>query len=101
MPKQEYPKEAIWSLAPNLAVEILSVGNTQGEMTLKLRDYFRAGCKLVWYVEPQKKTVLVYTSLHRFRLLTEDDTLDGGKVLPGFTLSIKKWFQRASRKPRK
>jgi Uma2 family endonuclease len=101
MPHQEAPDEKIWSLAPDLAVEILGEDNAEGEMQLKMEEYFRAGSKLVWYVDPKTRTVRVYTSPRRSRLLTENDTLDGGKVLPGFSLSIKKWFQRASRKPRK
>jgi Uma2 family endonuclease len=101
MPNQELPDEKIWSLSPDLAVEILSADNTTAEMDQKLRDYFRSGAKLVWYVDPQTRTVRVYTSPRKSVLLTEADTLDGGKVLPGFALPIKKWFQRASRKPRK
>ena len=52
--------------------------------------------ELVWYVDPQARTVRVYTSARKSRLLTEDDLLDGGKVLPGLSLSIKTWFARAS-----
>ncbi len=81
-------------------MEILSESNTAGEMETKLRDYFRSGTRLVWYVDPEPRTVRVYTSPRKSVLLTEQDTLDGGKVLPGFRLPIKKWFQRASRKPR-
>ncbi|HKM51930.1 MAG TPA: Uma2 family endonuclease, partial [Isosphaeraceae bacterium] len=83
MPGQELPKEKIWSLAPDLAVEVLSEGNTEEEMDRKLKEYFQAGTKLVWYVDPQDRTVRVYTSPRKFRLLKEHDTLDGGKVLPG------------------
>jgi len=101
MPRHEFPKAAIASLTPDLAVEILSEGNTEAEMEKKLKDYFRAGSKLVWYADPESRTVQVYTSLIKSTLLTEKDTLDGGKVLPGFTLPIKKWFARASRKPRR
>jgi Uma2 family endonuclease len=101
MPNQEFPDEAIASLVPDLAVEVLSAGNTEAEMSRNLHDYFAAGCRLVWYVDPGERTVRVYTSPRRSRLLTEEGTLDGGKVLPGFALPIRKWFLRASRKPRK
>jgi Uma2 family endonuclease len=100
MPNQELPDEAIYSLTPDLAVEILSPGNTEAEMRRKLQDYFRGGSKLVWIVDPRARTVHVYTSPRRFTLLTEEDTLTGGKVLPGFSLSIRTWFARASRRPR-
>lgn len=101
MPGGELPASPIPRLAPDLAVEILSQGNTSAEMADKLKEYFKAGTRLVWIVDPQVRTVLVYTSPRKPLLRTEGDTLDGGKVLPGFQLSIKEWFRRASRKPRR
>jgi Uma2 family endonuclease len=101
MPRHEFPKAAIASLAPDLAIEVLSESNTKAEMESKLKDYFRAGSKLVWYADPETRTVRVYTGLTKSSLLTEKDTLDGGKVLPSFSLPIKKWFARASRRPRR
>ncbi|MBY0525484.1 MAG: Uma2 family endonuclease [Gemmataceae bacterium] len=100
MPNRRFPEDAIASLVPDLAVEVLSPGNTEGEMEKKLADYFDSGGKLVWITDPSDRTVRVYTSPRRSVLLTEEDTLDGKKVLPGFTLPIKKWFARASRRPR-
>jgi Uma2 family endonuclease len=101
MPNQEFPDEAIAALTPDLAVEILSPSNTEEEMREKVRDYFRAGGKLVWIVDPVSRTVRVYTSQRRSVVLTEDGTLDGRKVLPGFALPIRQWFARASRRPRR
>jgi Uma2 family endonuclease len=101
MPNQELPDEAIASLAPDLAVEILSPSNTEREIQQKVQEYFQAGGKLVWIVDPDARTVEVYTRPRRSVVLTEDDTLDGRKVLPGFSLSIRKWFARASRRPRR
>ena len=82
---------------PSLAVEILSPGNTKAEMTRKLRDYFEAGVELVWYVDPSDRTVRVYHSPESVTTLTEADNLDGEQLLPGFRLSIRDWFDRASR----
>jgi Uma2 family endonuclease len=101
IPNQEFPHEAIASLSPDLAVEILSPSNTEREIQQKVQEYFQAGGKLVWVVDPEARTVEVYTSPRRSVVLTEDDTLDGRKVLPGFSLSIRKWFARASRRPRR
>lgn len=97
MPNRELPREAIASLAPDLAVEVLSENNTPAEMRQKLGEYFQAGGKLVWMVDPEARTVRVYTSPRRSVLLTEDDTLDGRRVLPGFSLAIREWFELASR----
>jgi Uma2 family endonuclease len=101
IPEEEFSQEAIASLSPDLAVEILSRGNTGAEMQRKLQEYFASGSKLVWYVDAEERTVRVYASPRKVSLLSEADTLDGRKVLPGFSLPIKKWFARASRKPRK
>jgi Uma2 family endonuclease len=95
IPGKKFPKDKIASLSPDLAVEILSEGNTEAEMARKLREYFQCGARLVWYVDPKKRTVRVYTSLRKSVLLTEDQALDGGKVLPGFSLSIHEWFEEA------
>jgi Uma2 family endonuclease len=94
-PKGEIPP--IPDLAPDLAVEILSKGNTKREMDRKLREYFEAGVRLVWYVDPKKRTARVFTAVNRSTLLREDDTLDGVDVLPGFRLRLRDWFDEAGR----
>jgi Uma2 family endonuclease len=96
MPGGVFPRDRIASLSPDLAVEILSEGNTEAEMARKLREYFKSGARLVWYVDPDRRTVRVYTRPGKSVLLTEDDVLDGGKVLPGFSLSIREWFAEAT-----
>ena len=53
--------------------------------------------RVVWYVNPTKRTVRVYTARLRSILLREDQTLDGGDDLPGFALSIRDWFAEAER----
>ena len=50
-PGGKVPDAPIPSLVPDLAVEVLSPGNTPGEMARKLRDYFTAGVRLVWYID--------------------------------------------------
>jgi Uma2 family endonuclease len=88
LPGRRYPTAPVPRLAPNLAVEVLSRSNTPGEMAAKRQDYFTAGVELVWEIDPAARTVMVYTSVTLFTTLTTTDTLDGGSVLPGFTLSL-------------
>lgn len=88
-------KQAIPDVAPDLAVEVLSKSNRRKEMERKLDEYFEAGVRLVWYVDPKARTVRVYTARHDITTLTIDDELDGGDVLPGFRLSIADWFAKA------
>jgi Uma2 family endonuclease len=61
-------------------------------MERKLRDYFAAGARLVWLVDPAARTVAVYTAPDQSTSLREDQTLDGGPVLPGFTLPLRDLF---------
>src|SRR5262249_16194004 len=69
LPNREVPSEAIPDLAPALAVEVLSKGNTRGEMARKLKDYFLAGVRLVWYLDPRKRLIQVYTAPDQSRRL--------------------------------
>jgi len=78
---------------PSLAVEVISETNTRGEMKRKLKDYFKAGVELVWYVDPKERVVRVYNSEDDCRTLTEHDSLDGASVLPGFQLSVRRLFE--------
>ncbi len=95
LPGGKIPRKPIPKLAPDLAVEVLSAGNTKQEMDRKLRDYFQAGVRLVWYVDPKTRTVTVYTAPDQATVLTIKDTLDGGTVLPGFTLPLRELLDRA------
>ena len=78
--------------APDLAVEVLSPGNTKREMADKVKDYFAAGARLVWIVNPKPKTVSVYRSPSDIIMLTEKDTLEGGEVVPGFKIPVAEIF---------
>lgn len=85
---ESFVSEAVPQVVPDLAVEVISRSNTQEEMDRKLREYFEAGVRLVWFCYPKTKTVDVYTSTESKITLTESDTLDGGEVLPGFAAPI-------------
>jgi Uma2 family endonuclease len=97
MPKSRKAMQGVGQVVPDLVVEVLSKSNTRKEMAQKLREYFRAGVRLVWYADPKARTVRAYTSPTESVLLREADTLDGGDVLPGFTLSIRDWFDEGER----
>ncbi|NOT61681.1 MAG: Uma2 family endonuclease, partial [Acidobacteria bacterium] len=60
-------------MAPDLAVEIVSPNDLFENVKSKLRDYFAAGVREVWLVEPQIQTVTVYTSPTHNHILTEDN----------------------------
>jgi Uma2 family endonuclease len=99
LPSRQLPMEPIPDLVPDLVVEILSEGNTRGEMDRKLREYFLAGVSLVWFVDRNTRTVKVYESPEDFRIFTENETIDGGSVLPGLSLSVEDFFARTPPQP--
>lgn len=78
--------------APDLAVEVLSPGNRKREMKEKVEEYFAAGARLVWIVNPKSKTVTVHRSATDSVTLVEKDILDGGEVVPGFQISVSEIF---------
>src|ERR1041384_6769594 len=96
-PKQPSPRRPIPAIVPYLAVEVISETNTWKEMTLKLGTYFEAGVWLVWIIDPATRDARSYTSLTKVLAVPPGGSLDGGDVLPGFSLSLKSLFEEADR----
>lgn len=99
-PNRRMIRTPIPNLVPDLAVEVLSQGNTRKEMDEKLDDYFAAGVRLVWFVDPARRSVRVYTSRQESRLLRESHTLDGGEVLPGLEIPVRVIFEDVPVEPK-
>jgi Uma2 family endonuclease len=97
LPGGEVPDEPVPLLVPDLVVEVISRGNTPKEMGEKLKDYFEKGVRLVWYVRPRSRVVDVYTAPDHFTRLTASMRLDGGDVLPGFSVQLGELFQMPKR----
>ena len=97
IPADADPNTVVPDWIPSLAVEVISESNTKAEMARKLKDYFEAGVKLVWYVDTPNRTVRVYHAPETFVTKGEGDELDGETVLPGFRVAIRDWFDRALR----
>jgi Uma2 family endonuclease len=84
----------VFRVAPDLAVEIISEGNTEGEMNLKLDEYFAAGVRLVWYIDPGTRSAQIYTAREQSETIGQSGVLDGRDVLPGFQLVLGELFAR-------
>ena len=80
-------------IAPDLAVEVISPSDTWIEVEAKLDEYFRAGVKLIWVLEPKTKKAYVYRSPAEVRILGESETLDGEDIVPGFEISVSELFR--------
>jgi Uma2 family endonuclease len=85
-------------LAPDLAVEVASPSNTGRQMLNKVNSYLAAGTRMVWVVYPGEQVVDVFVFTPNadgsimLRTLDINGTLDGGEVLPGFTLPVRSIF---------
>jgi Uma2 family endonuclease len=80
--------------APDLAVEVLSPGNTRREIAAKVRDYLAAGAGAVWVIDPTRRTVAVHLPGRPPETLSGNGVLDGGAVLPGFRLAVAEIFEQ-------
>jgi Uma2 family endonuclease len=97
LPDGQIPQDAIPQIVPDLAVEVISVGNTLTEMSRKRREYFHAGVRLVWMVDPRERTVAVYTSINDYEILDEDQVLRGHDVVPGLEIQLAEVFAELDR----
>ena len=82
---------------PDLAIDVLSQGNTEAEMQRKLRDYFAAGVRLVWYIDPDTRSAKSYTAEAQCVEVAESQSLSGGDVLPDFELTLSELFAKSER----
>jgi Uma2 family endonuclease len=71
-------------MAPDLAVEVLSPDDRPGEVLEKVADWLKAGCRLVWVVDPERRLARIYRADGSETHITHEGSLDGEDVLPGF-----------------
>jgi Uma2 family endonuclease len=80
-------------LAPDLAVEVKSPGNSYPEMHRKAEMWLSFGVRQVWVADPEHTTVTRYAPDTDPVVFTEDDMIDGGDLLPGFTAPVWSLFR--------
>jgi Uma2 family endonuclease len=85
--------DGFWPGPPDLAVEIRSPDDRLSEIAAKVRDYLARGVRLVWVVDPKKKTVTVHRSKSQPVILEIDDEIDAAEVVPGFACAVRRFFQ--------
>ena len=71
---------------PDLAVEVVSPGDLYSEVEEKVKSWLGSGARLVIVADPRTKTVKVHRGPNNIQTLTQEDTLDGGEVVPGWAL---------------
>lgn len=98
LPGGTVPEEAVPEIVPDLAIEVLSEGNTYAEMSRKRREYFHAGVRQVWMVDLNERTVAVYTDIVKYELFDEAAVLGGGDILPGLQIRLSHVFGELDRR---
>lgn len=81
--EDEYPR-----LAPDLVVEVISPSDTRPSIEEKTELYLRAGVRLLWALDPRRRTLRVRRPDGTDWLLGEADDVDGEDVLPGFQVPV-------------
>jgi Uma2 family endonuclease len=76
---------------PDLAIEVLSPTDDPSKFRIKLSNYLAASI-VVWVVDPERRMVEIHQSGQPVQIVDQDGTLDGGDILPGFTLAVSDIF---------
>lgn len=85
------PVKGWQTVVPDLVVEVVSPSDEAEELERKLADYREAGVALIWVVYPGTQSAHVLTPGQRIEI-PRTGSLDGGEVLPGFSLSLPDLF---------
>lgn len=85
--------EGYWPGAPDLAVEVVSPNDLYAEVEEKVADWLEAGTSMVIVVSPRNETVAVRHLQSEIVLLHKDDVLDGGDIVPGWSLAVRNIFR--------
>lgn len=80
-------------IAPDLAVEVISPNDIYQDVEAKAEEYLHAGVRLVWVLNPNNRTVRIFSAENRLSTqLGPEDDLTGGDVLPGFSCRVAELF---------
>jgi Uma2 family endonuclease len=79
-------------MAPDLAIEVLSPDDRPAEVLEKVADWLKAGARLVWVVDPARRSARVYRADGGESVLGAAEALDGEDVLPAFVCPLGEIF---------
>jgi Uma2 family endonuclease len=91
IPPSGRPK-AFWPGAPDLAVEVVSPGDSKKKVAQKVEDWLAAGSSAFWVINPGQRTVTLHRPLAETITLDENAELDGQDVVPGFRCRVSEIF---------
>ena len=95
---EDWNEDGYFTIAPDLAVEVISPGDLVSKLEEKIAEYLEAGVKLVWIIDPEQRLAYVHRADGTVTKLKESGTLSGEDVVPGFTCAIVELFPSKSSK---
>ena len=96
LPAGDFPG-GFWTIPPDLAVEVLSPDDRPKQVAEKIAQYFAAGVRAVWVADAKRRTFTMHRVGVAPVVLTEEDEIDGGDIVPGFRYKVAKLFARIPR----
>ena len=82
------------NVPPDLAIEVISPNDRGADIDVKVREYLDAGVLLVWVIYPKSRSVHIYRADGTSGRLTDDSTLSGESIVPGFSIPVRELFNR-------
>lgn len=95
LPDEQIPDGHV-TIAPDLAVEVVSPNDTLYEVDAKVREYLAVGVPLVWVVNPRARTIHVYRADGTVDLLLENAVLTASELLPSLRYRVADLFVPAA-----
>lgn len=84
----DWLEQGYFRIPPDLAVEVVSQGDTVYEVDEKIAELLDAGVAMVWEINPEERIIFVHRGDRPILKLKENDTLDGEDVVPGFQCRV-------------
>jgi Uma2 family endonuclease len=81
-----------FEVVPDLVVEVLSPTDRRAEVEAKIQEWLQGGARIVWLLDPDRRTVAVYAGDQAPRILTEAEALTAEPLLPGFRVPVRELF---------
>jgi Uma2 family endonuclease len=88
----DFGNENAFEIVPDLCVDVISPTDTADSVREKIEEYFEAGIRAVWCMNPNRKIIECYSAPRRLVILGLTDTLRGDPVIPGFELPLAELF---------
>ena len=90
---RRFPSDNAFLIVPDLMIEVVSPTNLANEVEEKVVEYLEAGVRMVWVVHPTTARIYIHDGLSSVRVVTRNDELDAGHVLPGFRIPLDQIFE--------